>query len=198
MINKRKLFSVIILGSLFLVLLFAGTYIGTAKYINYKNQKEQEKLQEEKVLNEKDKSLKDSLTLIFKENDKVEKSMNLKDFKSKNSISGDLDREELLNTLEDENYSLEKEGEDQMVFSRSTVKKLTPNNYYLGEKDGYFAIFKADSSGNPTIENESQDVFKDYKMVKELSELDQEKIKNFDFSFKTKEDAEEKISEFIS
>lgn len=196
--NKRKLISVIILSSLFLVLVFAGTYVGVSKYIHNKYKVEQEQIKEEQLLNEKDKSLKDSITLIFKNNDKVEKSMKLKDYKSENSITGDINREELLNTLENKNYSLEKEGEEQMVFSRSTVKKLTPNSYYLGEKDGYFAIYKADSSGKPTIEDESKDVFKNYKMVKELSDLDQEKIVNFEFSFTTKEDAEEKLSEFLS
>lgn len=196
--NKRKLISVIILSSLFLVLVFAGTYVGVSKYIHNKYKVEQEQVKEEQLLNEKDKSLKDSITLIFKNNDKVEKSMKLKDYKSENSITGDINREELLNTLENKNYSLEKEGEEQMVFSRSTVKKLTPNSYYLGEKDGYFAIYKADSSGKPTIEDESKDVFKNYKMVKELSDLDQEKIVNFEFSFTTKEDAEEKLSEFLS
>lgn len=196
--NKRKLVSVIILSSLFLVLVFAGTYVGVSKYIHNKYKVEQEQVKEEQLLNEKDKSLKDSITLIFKNNDKVEKSMKLKDYKSENSITGDINREELLNTLENKNYSLEKEGEEQMVFSRSTVKKLTPNSYYLGEKDGYFAIYKADSSGKPTIEDESKDVFKNYKMVKELSDLDQEKIVNFEFSFTTKEDAEEKLSEFLS
>lgn len=196
--NKRKLISVIILSSLFLVLVFAGTYVGVSKYIHNKYKVEQEQIKEEQLLNEKDKSLKDSITLIFKNNDKVEKSMKLKDYKSENSITGDINREELLNKLENKNYSLEKEGEEQMVFSRSTVKKLTPNSYYLGEKDGYFAIYKADSSGKPTIEDESKDVFKNYKMVKELSDLDQEKIVNFEFSFTTKEDAEEKLSEFLS
>jgi len=196
--NKRKLISVIILSSLFLVLVFAGTYVGVSKYIHNKYKVEQEQIKEEQLLNEKDKSLKDSITLIFKNNDKVEKSMKLKDYKSENSITGDINREELLNKLENKNYSLEKEGEEQMVFSRSTVKKLTPNSYYLGEKDGYFAIYKADSTGKPTIEDESKDVFKNYKMVKELSDLDQEKIVNFEFSFTTKEDAEEKLSEFLS
>ncbi len=196
--NKRKLISVIILSSLFLVLVFAGTYVGVSKYIHNKYKVEQEQIKEEQLLNEKDKSLKDSITLIFKNNDKVEKSMKLKDYKNENSITGDINREELLNKLENKNYSLEKEGEEQMVFSRSTVKKLTPNSYYLGEKDGYFAIYKADSSGKPTIEDESKDVFKNYKMVKELSDLDQEKIVNFEFSFTTKEDAEEKLSEFLS
>ncbi|WP_238902344.1 hypothetical protein [Clostridium sp. YIM B02506] len=196
--NKRKLISVIILSSLFLVLVFAGTYVGVSKYIHNKYKVEQEQIKKEQLLNEKDKSLKDSITLIFKNNDKVEKSMKLKDYKSENSITGDINREELLNKLENKNYSLEKEGEEQMVFSRSTVKKLTPNSYYLGEKDGYFAIYKADSTGKPTIEDESKDVFKNYKMVKELSDLDQEKIVNFEFSFTTKEDAEEKLSEFLS
>jgi hypothetical protein len=196
--NKRKLVSVIIISSLFLTLVFAGTYVGVSKYIHNKYEVEQEQVKEEQLLNEKDKSLKDSITLIFKNNDKVEKSMKLKDYKSENSITGDINRDELLNTLENKNYSLEKEGEEQMVFSRSTVKKLTPNSYYLGEKDGYFAIYKADSSGKPTIEDESKDVFKNYKMVKELSDLDQEKIVNFEFSFTTKEDAEEKLSEFLS
>ncbi|QLY78434.1 hypothetical protein [Clostridium intestinale] len=196
--NKRKLVSVIIISSLFLTLVFAGTYVGVSKYIHNKYKVEQEQIKEEQLLNEKDKSLKDSITLIFKNNDKVEKSMKLKDYKNENSITGDINREELLNKLENKNYSLEKEGEEQMVFSRSTIKKLTPNSYYLGEKDGYFAIYKADSSGKPTIEDESKDVFKNYKMVKELSDLDQEKIVNFEFSFTTKEDAEEKLSEFLS
>ena len=74
---------------------------------------------------------------------------------------------------------------------------LQPNKYYLGEKDGYFAIYKTDDSGNLTIE-ESEDVYTNNRPISFLHGDDLEAIKNFKYSYDTKEEAIEKLSAFIS
>lgn len=196
--NKKRMGSFIILCTLFLAVVFIGTYIGVSRYIESRNEKKQAKLEEEILLNQNTKTLKDSLILIFKENDEIEKSLKLKELKKEKDITGDLNREELLSVLENDNYLLEKEGEGQMVFNRTEDKKLIPNNYYIGEKDGYFAIYKVDNSGNIAIEDSKEDIFRDFKMVKELNDLDRDRIVNLEFTFTNKEDAQEKLSEFLS
>ena len=76
-------------------------------------------------------------------------------------------------------------------------KSVKPNKYYIGEKDGFLAIYKTDKDGTLLIEN-SEDVYSDNKKVDNLREIDKNKIKNFEFEYDSKEDAEESLSEFLS
>ena len=68
--------------------------------------------------------------------------------------------------------------------------------YYLGEEDGYISIFKTDADGN-IIESEKK-VYKDSKPITNLPETDQNYIKENKFSFESKDDALQKLSEMIS
>ena len=71
------------------------------------------------------------------------------------------------------------------------------NKYYLGEKDGYFAIYKSDENGKVFIEDES-DVYRSSKMVNTIPKDDQEAIKSFKFGYDTKDEAKEILSGYIS
>lgn len=94
-------------------------------------------------------------------------------------------------------YELEDAGESELTFKREASKSVNPNKYYIGEKEGYLAIYKSDDNGNLFIEKDS-DVYKDHKKVEMLPEDDKTKISNFDLEYDTKEDAEEDLSEFLS
>ena len=84
-----------------------------------------------------------------------------------------------------------------MTYKRDVSKSIKPNKYYIGEKDGFLAIYKTDNDGTLLIEN-SEDVYSNNKKVDNLRESDKNKIKNFEFEYDTKEDAEEGLSEFLS
>ncbi|WP_238884990.1 hypothetical protein [Clostridium sp. YIM B02551] len=198
MFNKKKMIPLVVTAIIFLIGVFVISYTIASKYIEITNAAEKEKIDNKKLADARNNILGDDVEIILKNKDKVEESLTLKEYKSKNNIEGDLNREALLQDLKKDNYTLETEKDEQMVFNKISESKLTPNKYYLGEKDGYFAIYKADANGNPTIEDEKQDVFRDYKKVSQLNELDRNKITSFVFSFSTKDEAEEKLSEFIS
>ena len=82
----------------------------------------------------------------------------------------------------------------QMIFERA-VGTLEPNKYYIGDKDGYIAIYKSDVNGIPVIENEDDITQREVSL---LMEIDQNMIRNYEMVFDTKEECEEALSNFIS
>ncbi|MEQ8197591.1 MAG: hypothetical protein ABRQ27_06270 [Clostridiaceae bacterium] len=198
MYSKKRVITLVLTAIIFFIGVFILSYNLTSKYIEITTAAEKSRAEQQKDEERQKNGLKDTVRIILKDKDKVVKSLTLKEYKSENNIQGNLDKDILLENLKVLNYSLETENDDLMVFNRNNVSKLIPNKYYLGEKDGYFAIYKVDSEGNPTIENETEDVFRNFKKVSQLNETDRVKISNFVFSFTTKEEAEEKLTEFIS
>ncbi|MEQ8153874.1 MAG: hypothetical protein ABRQ25_03125 [Clostridiaceae bacterium] len=198
MYSKKRVITLVLTAIIFFIGVFILSYNLTSKYIEITTAAEKSRAEQQKDEERQKNGLKDTVRIILKDKDKVVKSLTLKEYKSENNIQGNLDKDILLENLKVLNYSLETENDDLMVFNRYNVSKLIPNKYYLGEKDGYFAIYKVDSEGNPTIENETEDVFRNFKKVSQLNETDRVKISNFVFSFTTKEEAEEKLTEFIS
>ena len=96
------------------------------------------------------------------------------------------------------NNFLEELQDEKVVFSKDgTTNVLQPNKYYIGEKDGYFAIYKTDSEGNLTIENED-DVYRDSRSINFLQGEDLEDIKNLKHCYDTKDEAIEKLTAYIS
>ena len=82
----------------------------------------------------------------------------------------------------------------QMIFERA-AGTLEPNKYYIGDKDGYIAIYKSDVNGIPVIENEDDITQREVSL---LMEIDQNMIRNYEMVFDTKEECEEALSNFIS
>ena len=90
-------------------------------------------------------------------------------------------------------------GHNKLVYTRDAAintSKFKSDKYYLGEENGFISLFKTDSNGN-IIESEKK-VYSDSKPLSNLPEIDQNYIKEHKFSFDTKEEALQKLSEMIS
>jgi len=158
----------------------------------------QEKEDDEKTVYNNSKILSDDMMVVLMNEGVVEKEQSILEFKKENSIVSDINQQFVVNFYEANGYNLESLEDDKVVFVKEgTTSVLQPNKYYLGEKDGYFAIYKTDDSGNLTIE-ESEDVYTNNRPISFLHGDDLEAIKNFKYSYDTKEEAIEKLSAFIS
>lgn len=178
------------------VVSFFGTYIISDRLINPKYS--QEKEDDEKTVYNNSKILSDDMMVVLMNEGVVEKEQSILEFKKENSIVSDINQQFVVNFYEANGYNLESLEDDKVVFVKEgTTSVLQPNKYYLGEKDGYFAIYKTDDSGNLTIE-ESEDVYTNNRPISFLHGDDLEAIKNFKYSYDTKEEAIEKLSAFIS
>lgn len=188
MVNKKKLF---IGMTLALALIFSITYYFSEKYISNKNAKNNPVSSSE--INNK---LNDNIRIYLYAGEKKEKELTLSELKKELNIDKNLTETELSKALKDKGYVLEVESNGEMTYKRDASKAVKPNKYYIGEKDGFLAIYKTDDNGTLSIEN-SQDVYTNSKKVDNLSEIDKDKIKNFELEYNSKDDAEESLSEFF-
>ncbi|GEP62467.1 hypothetical protein CBE01nite_02350 [Clostridium beijerinckii] len=189
MVNKKKLF---IGMTLALALIFSITYYFSEKYISNKNAKNNPVSSSE--INNK---LNDNIRIYLYAGEKKEKELTLSELKKELNIDKNLTETELSKALKDKGYVLEVESNGEMTYKRDASKAVKPNKYYIGEKDGFLAIYKTDDNGTLSIEN-SEDVYTNSKKVDKLSEIDKDKIKNFELEYNSKDDAEESLSEFLS
>ena len=106
----------------------------------------------------------------------------------------ELNVEQVVELYKQKGYSVSSTDDYQMIFERA-VGTLEPNKYYIGDKDGYIAIYKSDVNGIPVIENEDDITQREVSL---LMEIDQNMIRNYEMVFDTKEECEEALSNFIS
>ena len=191
MMNKKRLF---ISMTIILALIFSITYYLSGKYITNKNARNN--TARVSGIN-KSSGLSDNTKIYLFAGEKKEKESTIADLKKELNIDGNLTQSELSKLLKDKGYVLELESSGQMTYKRDISKSVKPNKYYIGEKDGFLAIYKTDNDGILLIEN-SQDVYSNNKKVNNLRESDKNKIRNFEFEYNSKEDAEENLSEFLS
>ena len=144
-----------------------------------------------------EKNIADDMKICLMSGDNIDEELSLKDLREKYNLDSALTINKLCSALKEIGYELEDAGESELTFKREASKSVNPNKYYIGEKEGYLAIYKSDDNGNLFIEKDS-DVYKDHKKVEMLPEDDKTKISNFDLEYDTKEDAEEDLSEFLS
>lgn len=102
--------------------------------------------------------------------------------------------EELVSVVEKDGYELISSNSEEIVFLND-MGVLESGKYYIGEKEGYIAIFKAGEDGRPFIEN-PEDV--STKKIDDLPEVDREKISNFEKKYDTREECEEEVTNYIS
>lgn len=102
--------------------------------------------------------------------------------------------DELISFVEKDGYELVSSNSNEIIFLND-MGILEAGKYYIGEKDGYIAMFKAGEDGRPIIEN-SEDV--STKRIDDLPEVDREKISNFEKKYDTREECEEEITNYIS
>ncbi|NFF81634.1 hypothetical protein FC764_10375 [Clostridium botulinum] len=190
--NKKKLSIICIL---MLAILFSLTYYLVDRSVNNKNllQTSQEKINTDIEVNK----LEDSVKVSLFAGDKKESDMTVAQIKQQLNIDGDLTKDELIKILKNSGYALDITSNNQIMFKKDSSSNLEPNKYYIGEKDGYLAIYETDVNGNASVKN-NEDIFLDNKPVQNLREVDKNKIKNFELKYDTKDEAEESVSELIS
>lgn len=142
--------------------------------------------------------LEDTTTIALISGDNIDKEQSLKEFKEENNIQVDVNQQFLIDFLDDSGYKLEALDNNKIVFKKESSENiLVANKYYLGEKDGYFAIYKTDENGRAFIEEEN-DVFRDYKKVNTIPVSAEEEIKSFKHYYDSKEEALERLAGYMN
>ena len=125
------------------------------------------------------------------------KSLSLKDFEdeeymqNKSSYSS---KASLVEYLKSTGYKLEEDNGQEIIFTRIKDKGFVEGKYYLGvDEKGYICIYKAINSTRLTIENPSEDI--SGRKIEELKEFERMKLKSNSFSFSTREEALDALSE---
>ena len=189
--NKKRMFVVM---TVLLAIIFSLTYYFCDKYIT---KPIVEKENATVVNNDSSNDLSDETKVCLYSGDVKEDELSLGDLKKQLNIGDDLTETELSKALKDKGYVLVLTSEKELTFKRDPSQTVKPNKYYIGEKDGYLAIYKTDENGTLLIEN-SDDVYNDRKTIDSLTPADITKIKNFKYEYDTKEEADENLSEFLS
>ena len=196
-LNKKQKSAIIVALVTLLAITFCASYFITNYLIN-KNNKQNVEAQNENVFSSNE-YLNDSIFITLKTNDNVDMVDNLLNIKKKLNLKDKLTEEELSLELSKDGYKLSEKNEEKLTYTRDKAIRsdvFEANKYYLGEENGYISIFKTDESGN-VIESEKK-VYSDSKPIVNLPETDQTYIKDHKFSFDSKEEALQKLSEMIS
>ncbi len=196
-LNKKQKSAIIVALVTLLAITFCASYFITNYLIN-KNNKQNVEAQNENVFSSNE-YLNDSIFITLKTNDNVDMVDNLLNIKKKLNLKEKLTEEELSLELSKDGYKLSEKNEEKLTYTRDEAIRsdvFEANKYYLGEENGYISIFKTDESGN-IIESEKK-VYSDSKPIVNLPETDQTYIKDHKFSFDSKEEALQKLSEMIS
>lgn len=190
--SKKKIF---ILMTLLLAIIFSLTYYLCDKYIT------KPIIDKENATVVKNNNLNDDLSnetrVCLYSGDIKEDELSLGDLKKELNISEDLSVTDLSKSLKDKGYVLVLTSDKELTYKRDPSQTVKPDKYYIGEKDGYLAVYKTDSNGILQIEKD-EDVYRDSKKIDGLTPADISKIKNFEFEYDNKDEAEEKLSEFLS
>ena len=175
---------------------FFATYFITDRLTNPKYVNNN--AEEEKTVYNNTKALDDNMILILMNEGIVEKEQSISEFKKENFITSEISQQFIVNFFESNGYNLEELQDEKVVFNKDgTTNVLQPNKYYIGEKDGYFAIYKTDADGKLTIENED-DVYRNSRPINFLKGEDLDEIKNLKNCYDTKDEAIEKLTAYIS
>ena len=161
------------------------------------NPKYDSSIEDKTVYNSTD-ILEDTTTIALISGDSIDKEQSLKEFKEENNIQVDVNQQFLIDFLDDSGYKLEALDNNKIEFKKENSENaLVANKYYLGEKDGYFAIYKTDENGIASIESEN-DVFRDYKKVNTIPVSAEEEIKSFKHYYDSKEEALERLAGYMN
>ena len=175
---------------------FFATYFITDRLTNPKYVNNN--AEEEKTVYNNTKALDDNMILILMNEGIVEKEQSISEFKKENFITSEISQQFIVNFFEANGYNLEELQDEKVVFNKDgTTNVLQPNKYYIGEKDGYFAIYKTDADGKLTIENED-DVYRNSRPISSLKGEDLDEIKKMKNYYDTKDEAIEKLTAYIS
>ena len=198
-VNKKKM-GIVVSAITILAICFCVSYFITDYMRNPNRERVEVTNEEEKtVYNQVSKVIKDNATIILKTGDKIDTEEQMTALKERLNLIGDITKEILSEELAKQGYKIEEMSDLKYTFLRAEEdsNKVEPNKFFIGEKDGFLAVYKSDENGKLTITAE-KDVFRDNKRVKDLPEREQDKIKNFQFIYDSREKAIEDITELIS
>lgn len=197
-LNKKQKAALLVSFVTLLAISFCLSYFITDYFTNPNRKISNIDVENENVYAD-NKYLSDDIFVTLKTNENVDMIDNLLNLKEKLKLKENLTEEELTTELSKDGYKLSEKNEQKLTYTRDKeVKsdKFEANKYYLGEENGYISIFKTDTNGN-VIESEKK-VYTDSKPLGNLPETDQNYIKENKFSFDSKDDALQKLSEMIS
>ena len=177
---------------------FSLSYLVTDYITNPKYDKSSIDDREDKLVYNSTDKLDDSTIIALIVDNNIDKEQTLKEFKNDNNIEVDVNQQFLIDFFKDSGYKLEELENDKIVFKKDSEQStLIANKYYLGEKDGYFAIYKTDEDGRAFIESDS-DVFKDHKKITTIPLSAEEEIKSFKHYYDSKEEALERLAGYMN
>lgn len=184
-----------------LAICFCASYFVT-DYINNKERDIANDSEENTSVTTQSKDyIKDSVIITLRTDGVIESEQTLSVIKKLNNIDEELTKANVIELVGKNGYKFIEMTEGTMLFERpknfEILAGFEPNKYYIGEKDGYFAIYKSNANGDLTITSED-DIFKSNKKVEALPDMDQKRIRNFELMYDTKEEAILDITEFIS
>lgn len=198
-INKKQKAAMLVSFIALLAICFCVSYFITDYITNPNRIINNSEAQNETVYSENNKYLDDNIYVMLKTNDNIDMAENLLNLKSKLKLTQNLTKEDLSEELASQGYVLSEWDSSKLIYTRDNavdINKFEANKYYLGEENGFISLFKTDSNGN-IIESEKK-VYSDSKPLSNLPEIDQNYIKENKFSFDTREEALQKLSEMIS
>lgn len=196
--RMKKAASILWIVALFAIVICAS-YLITDRLTNPKYNEGNEVVnEEEKIVYNNTNALEDDMIIRLMSDGQLEREESVAEFKSNNGITTDISEQFIISFYSTEGYEISVLDSSSMVFAKlNGTITLEPNKYYIGEKDGYLAIYKTDQNGNAFIEEE-QDVFKNSMPIKSIHPSVQEEIKGFKHVYNTKEEAKIGISEYAS
>lgn len=198
-ISKKQKAAMLVSFVSLLAICFCLSYFLTDYITNPNRNLNNAEVQNETVYSESNKYLDDNIYIMLKTNDNIDMAEDLLNLKNKLNLNENLTKEDLSEELSTQGYVLSEWDGNKLVYTRDTAvnpSKFEANKYYLGEENGFICLFKTDSDGN--IINSEKKVYSDSKPLSNLPEIDQNYIKDYKFSFDTREEALQKLSEMIS
>lgn len=195
----KKIVGILFISVSLMFICFLTSYYITDYYTNpYKNLSENNSTKKE-VFSNSNNYVEDNIYITLKTEDKIDMSESFIKLKEKLNLNGDYTLESLSKELEKSGYVLKEWDDTKLIYTRNNsdnISNFEVNKYYLGEENGFISIFKTDDSGK-IIESEKK-VYKDYKPITNLPEIDQKFIKENKFFYDTLEEALYKLSEMVS
>ena len=190
--NKKKLFVISLIAVAFLFT-FVISYEVSYRIVT-KNNKSTASSKVEKI------NLSDDTVVVLKSKKDsgyiTDKIYTVKELKNIYKLKSNITEDDLKNLFGKQDYNISENTQVRLVFNKNS-NSFIPNKYYIGEKNGYLAIYKSNDKGELFIENESSDIYVNQKKVDTLDDISKRKIKNFEKYYDTKDEAEEEITEYL-
>lgn len=192
-VNKKK---IITISAFLIVGLFFSTYYIVNKKIEQRDLKYLNTLAEETNASKANEILKNDLKVDFYTENTKDKVTTIKALIDEYKIDkNNVTENELAKAVSKDGYKLSSRSSEGIIFKRDSKDSLEKNTYYIGEKDGYLAIYKTDDNGNLNIHK----VYSDDISIDNFMEVDANKIKNYKyFNSKNLNEVEEKITELTT